>query len=90
MKLSITTIITLPSLALLTLPPLALAQSPTNCNPATKSLNPSDFILTEQPDNPNLTTLSKIFTASGRLTQVSTLFTDTNRRLTADPSGHLT
>ncbi|KAK0620629.1 hypothetical protein B0T14DRAFT_431655 [Immersiella caudata] len=61
--------------------PFTNAQPPTNCAASRKLLPPHHFILTEQPDNPNLTTLSTIFTSLNRRVPISILFTTTNRAL---------
>jgi hypothetical protein len=59
------------------------AQPPTDCTTTRKSLPPNLFTLTEQPDNPHLTTLSALFTTLNRRVPVSSLFTTTNRALSA-------
>jgi hypothetical protein len=63
--------------------PNALALSPTNCNTADKSRTGSDFVLVEQPDNPNVASLSKKL----KTVSVADVFNDGNHKMTADSAG---
>ncbi|KAH6975808.1 hypothetical protein EDB80DRAFT_900016 [Ilyonectria destructans] len=61
---------------------LSLAQNANNCNTSSKKRNGADFVLTDQGDNPNVQTLSKIFSDSGKKVSVAHVFDDGNHKMT--------
>ncbi|KAF4468904.1 anchored cell wall 12 [Fusarium albosuccineum] len=65
----------------------AVAQNADNCNTSSKKRNGADFILTDQGDNPNVASLSKIFADAGKKVAVADVFDAGNHYLTTDSSG---
>ncbi|KAM6534352.1 hypothetical protein FALCPG4_007278 [Fusarium falciforme] len=61
---------------------LSLAQNADNCKTSSKKKNGADFVLTDQGDNPNIQSLSKIFTDSGKKASVADVFDDGNHKMT--------
>ncbi|KAJ4420298.1 hypothetical protein N0V85_000647 [Neurospora sp. IMI 360204] len=66
---------------------LSLASDPSDCSTASKEKTGSDFKLTEQADNTNVASLSKIFTTAGKKVSVADVFNDGNHQMTTDSSG---
>ncbi|KAK3951082.1 cytochrome P450 [Pseudoneurospora amorphoporcata] len=66
---------------------LSLASDPSDCSTTSKEKTGSDFQLTEQADNANVVSLSKIFTAAGKKVSVADVFNDGNHQMTTDSSG---
>ena len=61
---------------------VAYAQDPTKCNGETKALKGTDFVLTDQGDNSNVVSLSKIMESNGSRVKVSDVFADGNHLMT--------
>ncbi|KAL0468077.1 hypothetical protein QR685DRAFT_356738 [Neurospora intermedia] len=68
---------------------LASSNDPNDCSTTTsKEKSGSDFKLTEQADNVNVASLSKIFSAAGKkVISVADVFNDGNHQMTTDSSG---
>lgn len=66
---------------------LSLASDPSDCSTTSKEKTGSDFKLTEQADNVNVASLSKIYTAAGKKVSVADVFNDGNHQMTTDSSG---
>lgn len=64
-----------------------LAQDPTDCDTEGKGRVGGDFTLREKPDNPNVASLSKIFSEQGRLVTVADVFDDGNHEMGEDVFG---
>lgn len=62
------------------------AQDPTNCNGGTKALKGADFVLTDQGDNSNVASLSRIMESNGSRVKVSDVFADGNHLMTGSSS----
>lgn len=63
------------------------AQNANNCNPSPKMRNGRDFILVEQPDNPNVAPLGDHFSSTGQRVRVADVFADGNHKLVNKGSG---
>ena len=64
-----------------------LAANPDDCSGTEKKRDGSDFVLTDQGDNPHLEALSKIFTDAGKRVSVSDVFDAGNHNITTVAGG---